>query len=50
MIRIYGEDEEEWSRAADEKLARYGLKLGEWHETLKIGNVELQDCYDLVQA
>ena len=47
---IYGEDEEAWEHAADEELAWYGLKLGEWHKTLKVGETELQDCYDLVQA
>lgn len=47
---IYGEDEEAWEHAADEELSWYGLKLGEWHKTLKVGSTELQDCYDLVQA
>lgn len=47
---IYGEDEEAWEHAADEELAWYGLKLGEWHKMLKVGEIELWDCYDLVQA
>ena len=47
---IYGEDEETWERAADEELAWYGLKLGERHRTLKVGETVLQDCYDLVRA
>lgn len=47
---IYGEDEETWERAADEELAWYGLKLGERHRTLKVGDTELQYCYDLVRA
>ena len=47
---LYGEDEETWERDADEVLAWYGLKLGERHRTLKVGETELQDCYDLVRA
>ena len=47
---LYGEDEETWERAADEELAWYGLKLGERHKTLKVGETELRDCYDLVRA
>ena len=47
---LYGEDEETWERAADEELAWYGLKLGERHRTLKVGETVLQDCYDLLRA
>ena len=30
---IYGEDEDEWDATADSRLAAYGFRLGEYHDT-----------------
>lgn len=40
---VYGEDEEEWKAAANEKLADYGFKLGAFDK-------EAGDRYELVEA
>lgn len=47
---IYGYDETEWEQAADSKLERLGLKLGEWHKVLHVSKTTFHDCYDLVKA
>lgn len=40
---VYGEDEEEWEKRANEPLAAYGLKLGKLDEATG-------DRYGLVEA